>query len=164
MDILVTGCVDLLDNEGHLKKEIIQFFHLEKLFDPNRFSAEEMEKATEEILFSYYNHIVLVNLDMIEINQDCNVEQLDCLHGFSTALFLDRDHFTDFFKETVSNYRNLLLKSDFVTYLKNYFTERQEKFSLFTDAKPLTASDLTGNRKKISLTDDENPNPLPPKE
>ena len=123
-DILITACVDLLDQQGYLKPEVAAFFGLEELLATYREQPVEMNLIIQHILYSYWMEIVNVNLGMIAVNNDCNVIQLECLNGFSKALLVQQKTYTAFFIACLTEYEEKFSEINFAEYLRHLPVER----------------------------------------
>ncbi len=123
-DILITACVDLLDETSNLKKEVSEFFGLQTLLAKYQHDASAMKKIICHIVYSYWMEIVTVNLGMIAIKSDCNVVQLECLTGFSKRLLLDKKEFTPFFMVSIAEYEEKYSTLDFSVYLRDLPADR----------------------------------------
>jgi hypothetical protein len=92
-EILKQAVTDLLDpTMTVIKPEIISFFGL----NPAR-----MRMLIHYLVYSYWLEVVTVNLGLIVAKYDCDILQLECLHGFSKTLLFSNKKFTPFFIECV---------------------------------------------------------------
>ena len=123
-DILITACVDLLDGQGNLKSEVIDFFGLDELLASYQNNPTAMKQIIYHIVYSYWMEIVNVNLGMIAVKNDCNVIQLDCLNGFSKALLFSHKAFTPFFDEKIEEYKLKFAEINFAAYLRDLPLDR----------------------------------------
>jgi hypothetical protein len=124
MDILITACVDLLDQKGAIKPEIAAFFGLQGLLAQHQAEPLVLERIVQQMIYSYWLEIVNVNLGMIAVNKDCNVVQLECLNGFSKALLWSNKAFTPFFAASLAEYQAKYSQIDFAAYLKDLPVDR----------------------------------------
>lgn len=123
-DILITACVDLLDETSNIKTEVIEFFGLQELLAKHQHDPIAMKKIICYIVYSYWMEIVTVNLGMIAIRSDCNVVQLECLTGFSKKLLFDKKVFTPFFMASLAEYEEKYSTLDFSVYLRDLPADR----------------------------------------
>jgi hypothetical protein len=123
-DILITACVDLLDEKSQLKVEVIEFFGLQELLAHHQNDAVMMKKIICHIIYSYWMEIVTVNLGMIAIRSDCNVVQLECLTNFSKRLLLEQKEFTPFFMSALTEYEEKFSTVDFAAFLRDLPVDR----------------------------------------
>lgn len=119
-DILIKARVDILDDNGMLKKEVVQFFGLNKLLDKHADEPLKIKEITSQLIYSYWMQLVLVNIGLVAIMNDCDVEQLERVNGFSNTLLCINKEFTYFFNDILYASHNITLNNDLEDYLSDF--------------------------------------------
>ena len=97
LDILINACADLLTDDNQLKPFIVDFFGLSRLLAQHEQHPAGLKKIIYCMIYSYWLEIVMVNLGMQAIQQDCNISQLEALNGYAKEMLRHKNQFSPFF-------------------------------------------------------------------
>jgi hypothetical protein len=124
LDILINACVDVLDADSKLKPEVIEFLGLQSLLTQHADHPAGLRKIIYCVIYSYWLEIVIVNLGLIAIGQDCNIQQLEWLNGYSKELLRQDKVFTPFFVDSVKAYKEKFSQLEYSICLRDLPADR----------------------------------------
>jgi hypothetical protein len=118
LDILINACADLVAGENQLKPLIVNFFGLSELLMQHQHHAVGLKKILYGVIYSYWLEIVMVNLGMQAIQQDCNIRQLEALNGYAKQMLRQDQQFSPFFVASIQTFYDDYRQSDLLECLR----------------------------------------------